>query len=1367
MSSPPPSPVRNSSRRSSCASSLDRRIMYDVAYLKYLLKDDTFVSYFNVYLNLPIFPRRVTYIPTKDQFNIEPVLLRKYLHTHPGKLSVWLCEQRLPQFVNSHLYLHYKLCRAVCSEHLLLLDFEHLEDRMNLASLTDITGFYSFHHYLLDSEGRVLVNCWLAIERLHSLTNDERALYLEDMLDTYLYPDSPMSLPAAYREAACQHITQMCQGVRFVKRHHGGDYPYLQQFKDKLLISKRLFRPLQDQLLTSLRDYWLHRYLSHLTKVDCDNTDLSRKSDSLYNLLPTTTSNLVDNEQLDINIDGLDAKTLPRSYNMNFCTDNGLNRTSQMVYSHELGMDVTTDEIKELSGDDGVNERMIDRTMKHFVKRMERQCMENRVMSNQSIKTTSSTASMKGPDMKVHKQSTRSMSFQQTSPTRLASISLDTRSNSVASPMRLASLSGPGRGSLSGPGRKSLALGESPLSQFHSAFDLEKQKFVQKIQHGRRPSGIQDLSPLLKSVNWSRHASSRVKETRVEAYLQEELELFMCCPCSLRDEIYKENYCDALKLVYNETSLKEVDINNFLEVSIASDFIGGEDFKNYLMRSSDKKPLYNYQLWTAIEQYSFRYAACDEMTFCARGRGMQVVGFLSEQEKLTFEWSFNKNMMIVGKTANMEKMEKELYSLLYQYTHPDGNRYVDWNDPFTDSLWFAIVNKYSVQEWLGLAQKFAAKKLTDSWLKYLQIKENEFLEKCTVLRQGKPIPTALKHTSEDLLFETMNSPNCNVMWAAMQLAEAIEYPGQNLPVIGHKAQTRNLSPDRRSPVSNSLSPSVKSTSPIKPFSDYQPPSRRMLASVTPTTPAVVVSDDVVAAPITGMAGITIVPARRGDALPSDPTLSQLEYNLEHPQDVDLNMDKMATIPKCFMDILRTKELLQKFRMFLKLNDDNHDPSILFWQIVESLKTCKSPKQRQERMQFITQKFFGPVSSMKGKLLIDKHSQVFKELCITKKVTHPMLISAQTLIAKELESIYWLQFIEMLPGHIRQKIVCAGGRGPAEGIKFGKEKNRQLWVAFTINVINFKKGIMDPDICVPFKNYIRDYVQQIASRCTKNTQKRLNICNKLIDIEKVENDLDFFIEVEKYKEICESCQYSARAGNYDPAEEEMCGQKARVLFNCYIDSLIPPKVQVNIATNKVTEIRKLHESGLYERGMFHDAALSIFPILAHFWKRFCLQRYAPMHVDDNESDKLIEQQRNVYNKHKSAKPNTPSNIGVTGTMKQPIQVNHVSQGVLQLLLRYTESNGISEHICQNDPNLNKNMGSRMSQANSRMLQLGAGGKDSPKMDALTLGIKPEDRRLSVMTNNDRRSSIMSPGRISAMRGGPGSTTPSVIPPIARG
>ena len=40
------------------------------------------------------------------------------------------------------------------------------------------------------------------------------------------------------------------------------------------------------------------------------------------------------------------------------------------------------------------------------------------------------------------------------------------------------------------------------------------------------------------------------------------------------------------------------------------------------------------------------------------------------------------------------------------------------------------------------------------------------------------MPPFLHHTSEDLIYETLSSPNTRVMWAAMQLAEAIEYPGE-------------------------------------------------------------------------------------------------------------------------------------------------------------------------------------------------------------------------------------------------------------------------------------------------------------------------------------------------------------------------------------------------------------------------------------------------------------------------------------------------------------------------------------------------------------------------------------------------------------
>ena len=117
-----------------------------------------------------------------------------------------------------------------------------------------------------------------------------------------------------------------------------------------------------------------------------------------------------------------------------------------------------------------------------------------------------------------------------------------------------------------------------------------------------------------------------------------------------------------------------------------------------------------------------------------------------------------------------------------------------------------------------------------------------------------------------------------------------------------------------------------------------------------------------------------ISGRRGDAISSmihlsDPTLSQLEYNLTNTSGLDLSTDRLNTIPKSFMDVMRTRELLAKFRQFLSVNEDNQDPSILFYQIVESLKACRNPKQRQDRMQFIQQQFFGAYSPMLGKVLI--------------------------------------------------------------------------------------------------------------------------------------------------------------------------------------------------------------------------------------------------------------------------------------------------------------------------------------------------------------------------------------------------------------
>ena len=41
---------------------------------------------------------------------------------------------------------------------------------------------------------------------------------------------------------------------------------FIQQFKDKLLREKKLFRHLQEKLSNDMRSYWLPRYYAHLSR---------------------------------------------------------------------------------------------------------------------------------------------------------------------------------------------------------------------------------------------------------------------------------------------------------------------------------------------------------------------------------------------------------------------------------------------------------------------------------------------------------------------------------------------------------------------------------------------------------------------------------------------------------------------------------------------------------------------------------------------------------------------------------------------------------------------------------------------------------------------------------------------------------------------------------------------------------------------------------------------------------------------------------------------------------------------------------------------------------------------------------------------
>lgn len=98
-----------------------------------------------------------------------------------------------------------------------------------------------------------------------------------------------------------------------------------------------------------------------------------------------------------------------------------------------------------------------------------------------------------------------------------------------------------------------------------------------------------------------------------------------------------------------------------------------------------------------------------------------------------------------------------------------------------------------------------------------------------------------------------------------------------------------------------------------------------------------------------------------------------------------------------------------------------------------------------------------------------------------------------------------------------------------------------------------------------------------------------------------------MEVERFKYQAENAAECARSGNYTLEDENLLLEKARTIVKCYIDSDIPPRLQINIPNDLADNIIGLVQNGIVERGLFHEAALSVFTALMYLWKKFSAER----------------------------------------------------------------------------------------------------------------------------------------------------------------
>ncbi|XP_072590306.1 regulator of G-protein signaling 22 isoform X22 [Vulpes vulpes] len=308
----------------------------------------------------------------------------------------------------------------------------------------------------------------------------------------------------------------------------------------------------------------------------------------------------------------------------------------------------------------------------------------------------------------------------------------------------------------------------------------------------------------------------------------------------------------------------------------------------------------------------------------------------------------------------------------------------------------------------------------------------------------------------------------------------------------------------------------------------------------------------------------------------------------------------------FNDLLNNKLEFEHFRQFLEAHSSSLD--LMCWTDIEQFRRIiyGDRKQREAKSIYIKNKylnkkyFFGPQSpaSLYQQDQIMNLSGGWGQM-LHEQLDAPILIEVQKHVLNKLENVWLPLFLASEQFVARQKIKIQM-RDIAEELLLQKHERKigvwkpveNKWISSSCEIIAFRKALLNPVTVRQFQRFVA------------------------LKGDLLENDVLFWQEVQKYKDLCHS-----------HCEESIIHKKITTIINCFINSSIPPALQIDIPVEqaqKIIEYRK--ELGPY---VFREAQMTIFGVLFKFWPQFCEFR---KNLTDEKIMSVLER-RQEYNKQK--------------------------------------------------------------------------------------------------------------------------------------
>uniref|UniRef100_A0A8C4V7E8 Regulator of G protein signaling 22 n=1 Tax=Falco tinnunculus TaxID=100819 RepID=A0A8C4V7E8_FALTI len=292
--------------------------------------------------------------------------------------------------------------------------------------------------------------------------------------------------------------------------------------------------------------------------------------------------------------------------------------------------------------------------------------------------------------------------------------------------------------------------------------------------------------------------------------------------------------------------------------------------------------------------------------------------------------------------------------------------------------------------------------------------------------------------------------------------------------------------------------------------------------------------------------------------------------------VNTLIHKESTGPN-LSDLIHDKMKLEQFWAFL--NEHSAGMDLMCWLDIEQFRKMlhKDKGKREEKSKDIKNKylnksyFFGPNSpATREKQEQLMHSGGGWGQILHDRLSAAVLLEIQQCVQERLEK-QWLPLFLADDHHGAERQI----KDITEDLSHQKqEKTARMWkhvdnkrVSSSSEIIAFRKALLNPVTANQFQHFVS------------------------LKGDLLENGVLFWQEVQKYKDLCHS-----------HCDDATIQKKITAIIDCFINSTIPPALQIDIPTEqakKILEHRK--ELGPY---IFREAQMSIFALLFKFWPKFC-------------------------------------------------------------------------------------------------------------------------------------------------------------------